>query len=82
MKKLTQDQYNQIINKELAIHGKTVEDIKDDDRWFMTYTMTEQQSEEWKSWTIDYIIKTCKCSKAVAEREFSWIYLNHGLKIV
>lgn len=81
MKKLTEDQYNEIINHELAYCGLTIKDVINKPDWYSENTMTTDQASEWKDWTIKYLMKTCKVSKKIAEREFSWINLEHGLGI-
>ena len=72
-----------IMNKmfEIAGHNITFEDIKGrTDAWYSKWTMTMAQSEEWKDWGVDYLRKTFKTRKALAEREMSWVMLQWGLK--
>lgn len=49
--------------------------------WFMYYTFTEEEAEEFKKWAILVIKKALKCRKKIAEKEFSWFNLAYGLKI-
>ena len=65
----------------IAGHQVTYEDIKDrKDAWYSEWTMTVQQSEEWKKWGIAYLRKSLKINKALAEREMLWFNLQYGLK--
>lgn len=70
-----------MVNKELELHGKTVEDIKDCYTWYSDYTMTTGQHSEWKAFCIDLMRKKLRWPKKMAEREFSWLDLAYGLKI-
>ena len=81
MRKLTQEEYNEIINKQLEKHGVKVEDIGHEEGWYSKYTLTTDEYEEWKKWTVQYIRDKCKISKKWAEREFPWISLQHGLRV-
>lgn len=65
----------------IAGHEVTYDDVKDrKDNWFNEWTMTVAQAEEWKDWGVDYLRKTFKTRKALAEREMSWVMLQWGLK--
>jgi hypothetical protein len=87
MKRISREQKWQIareelINKmfEIAGHPVTYEDIKDRrDNWFQQWTMTVEESEEWKSWGSDYLRKHLKLNKAMADREMLWANVQWGL---
>lgn len=65
----------------IAGHDVTYNDIVGrKDRWYIEWTMTVAQAEEWKKWGVDYIRKNLKMNKALAEREMMWINLQWGLK--
>jgi hypothetical protein len=64
----------------IAGHEVTYDDIVGKEKWFQDYTMTVEQSEEWKKWGIEYLRKNLKINKALAEREMMWINLQWGLK--
>jgi hypothetical protein len=81
MRTLKTEEYYEIINYELAFVGLTVKDVEGIDNWFHKNTMTNAQYEQWRDWTIEYIIKKCKVSKKEAEKCFQWINLDHGLRI-
>ena len=74
-----------LINKmfEISGHSVTFEDIKDrKDEWYTEYTMTDDECVEWMRWGSEYLKKTLKINKKLAEREMASFNLNYGLKIV
>lgn len=70
-----------ILNAELKYINKTIEEVKEEENWYNTNTITEEQFEEWKTYSLALIKKYLKCNKATAEKEFSWFNLMYGLKI-
>lgn len=71
-----------IINKmfEIAGHDVSYEDIKDKEKWFEDYTMTESEYDEWKLWGKKYLQKSLKMNSKLAEKEMSWVGLMFSLK--
>ena len=72
-----------VINKmfEIAGYQVTYDDVKDrKDDWYAQWTMTMEQSEEWKQWGITEIKKQFKYSTVMAEREMGMVSLMWGLK--
>lgn len=68
---------------EIAGHDVRYEDVIDrKDAWYQEYTMTEQQSQEWREWGEEYLRKTKKWSKASCRKEMAMIDLYCGLKTV
>jgi len=71
------------INKmfEIAGYDVTYNDIKDrKDNWYTQWTMTMEQSEEWKQWGVAEIKKQFKYNTIIAEREMGMVCLMWGLK--
>jgi hypothetical protein len=65
----------------IAGHKVTYDDIKDrKDNWFQEWTMTVEQSNEWKKWGTKYLREKFKMNKVLAEREMLWVNLQWGLK--
>jgi hypothetical protein len=65
----------------IAGHQVTYDDIKDrKDDWYTQWEMTVEQADEWKSWGENYLRKTFKMNKYLAEREMAMINLMWGLK--
>ena len=68
---------------EIAGHDVRYEDVIDrKDAWYQEYTMTEQQSQQWREWGEEYLRKTKKWSKASCRKEMAMIDLYCGLKTV
>jgi hypothetical protein len=73
-----------LINKmfEIAGHNVTYNDVinrKDD--WYLHWTMTEEQNNEWLKWGKEYLKKKLKTSKYFIEKEMGWANMMWGLKI-
>jgi hypothetical protein len=71
-----------LINKmfEIAGHEVTYDDILGVENWYQQYTMTMEQSEEFRDWGKKYLIKTFRTSAKKAETEMMWFNLQYGLK--
>jgi hypothetical protein len=65
----------------MAGHKVTYNDIKDrQDAWYMDWTMTEQQYNDWKEWGRKYLMKNLKQRSKQAEKDMMWVGLQWGLK--
>lgn len=72
-----------IINKmfEIAGHDVTFDDVKGrTDPWYLEWTMTIEQSDEWRAWGHAYLKKNLRMYEKPASIEMSWISLMYGLK--
>lgn len=73
-----------IINQmfEIAGHSVRYDDLlgRTDD-WYTQYTMTEQQYDEWKSWSEQYLRTNLKMNKIEAGKNMGWIGLMYGLRV-
>jgi hypothetical protein len=86
-KRLTREQKGEqalidIINQMFIIagHKVTYDDIKDrKDNWFVEWTMTESQTNEWWYWGVTYLRKSLKMNKLQANHEMLWFNLQWGL---
>jgi hypothetical protein len=70
-----------LIEYQLNMVGKTIEDAKKDEMWFNNFTMTSQQHELFKSYAIPLLRKVFKFNKGKAEQTFQWFDLGYGLRI-
>jgi hypothetical protein len=70
-----------LVDYQLKMIGKTIEDVKDDEQWYYNNTMTEEQHEEFKRYAIPLLKKIFKFNKAKAEQTFQWFDLQFGLRI-
>jgi hypothetical protein len=70
-----------LVDYQLKMIGKTIEDVKNDEQWYYNNTMTEEQHEEFKRYAIHLLKKIFKFNKAKAEQTFQWFDLQFGLRI-
>lgn len=70
-----------LIEYQLNMVGKKLEDTLDDDLWYFNNTMTPEQHEEFKSYAIPLLKKVFKFNKTKAESTFGWFNLQFGLRI-
>jgi len=70
-----------ILNKQLSYFDKTVDDVKDNEKWYEENSFTEKQFEEWKNFSIELLRKKLKFNKTFAEKQFMWINLMWGFKV-
>lgn len=70
-----------ILNKQLSYFDKTVDDVKDNEKWYDENSFTEEQFEEWKNFSIELLRKKLKFNKTFAEKQFMWINLMWGFKV-
>ena len=86
-KRLTKEQKREkavvdLINQMFVIagHDVTYNDVVGVDNWFQKYTMTIEQSNEFKKWGKKYLMKELRMYAKMAEKEMSMISLMWGLK--
>lgn len=70
-----------LVEYQLKMVGKTIEEVTNDEYWFTNNTMTQEQHEEFKAYAIPLLKKVFKFNKSKAEQTFSWFDLQFGLKI-
>jgi len=70
-----------LIEYQLNMIGKTIEQVKDDELWYQTNTLTSRQYEMFKSYAIPLLRKVFKFNKGKAEQTFAWFDLMYGLKV-
>lgn len=70
-----------LIEYQLEMVGKSMMDTLDDDKWYFNITMTTEQFEEFKKYSIKLIKKVFKCNTTKALRTFDWFNLTFGLRI-
>lgn len=63
----------------IAGYNVTYNDILGKDDWYMNYTMTVQQGEEFKEWGKKHLMKEHRLSSKLAEREMLWFNVQWGL---
>ena len=70
-----------LIEYQLKMIGKTIDEIKEDELWYINNTMTEEQHEEFKRYAIPLLKKIFKFNKGKAESTFGWFDCQFGLRI-
>lgn len=70
-----------LIEYQLDMVGKRLEDTLDDDMWYFNWTMTPEQHASFKAYAIPLLKKTFKFNKSKAESTFAWFNLQFGLRI-
>ena len=70
-----------LIEYQLKMIGKTVEDVKSDEKWYYNNTFTQEQHDEFKAYAIPLLKKIFKFNKGRAESTFGWFDLQFGLRI-
>jgi hypothetical protein len=71
-----------LVEYQLAMIGKTLEDAKQTDFWFSEWTMTEAQHQEFRKYAIPLLKKVFKFNNRKAESTFQWFDLQFGLRVV
>ena len=72
---------NHLLEYQLAIVGKQMIHMLDDDLWYFNNTLTQIQHDEFKKYAIALLKKTFKFNKSKAEQTFNWFDLQFGLRI-
>jgi len=70
-----------LVEYQLEMVGKSMMDTLDDDKWYFNITMTTEQHEEFKKYSIKLIKKVFKCNTTRAKSTFDWFNLAFGLRI-
>ena len=70
-----------LIEYQLEMIGKTVEDASANPEWFNDFTMTNEQHEEFKKYAIPLLKKIFKYNTNKAKNTFEWFNLSFGLRI-
>jgi len=70
-----------LIEYQLNMVGKTIEEAKKLDDWYYQWTMTSKQQELFKAYAIPLLKKVFKFNKTKAESTFAWFDLQFGLRI-
>ena len=70
-----------LVEYQLNMVNKTLEDTLSDDLWYSNWTMTPEEHKVFKAYAIPLLKKTFKFNKAKAESTFGWFDLQFGLRI-
>jgi hypothetical protein len=70
-----------LVEYELQMVGKTMMDTLDDMEWYSNITMTREQHEEFKNYSVKLIKKIYKVNTSKAVEIFNWFDMGYGLRI-
>jgi hypothetical protein len=70
-----------LIEYQLEMVGKSMLDTLYDDQWYFNITMTSEEHQKFKAYTIPLLKKIFKFNKSKAEQTFDWFNLAYGLRI-
>lgn len=70
-----------LVEFQLNLIGKTTADAKKLKNWYDVWTITEEDYDVFKHYSLYTLKKIFKFNKAKAESTFSWFMLQFGLKI-
>lgn len=70
-----------LLEYQLAMIGKTIQEAKKDDMWYFNWTLTQAQYEEFKKYAIPLLKKVFKFNTRKAQQTFDWFNLQFGLRI-
>lgn len=70
-----------LLDYQLAMIGKTIEEAREDDMWYFNWTMTTAQHEEFRKYAVPLLKKVFKFNKSKAEQTFGWFNLQFGLRL-
>lgn len=82
MKIKREDMAMHLVEYQLKMVGKSLEDAKADQQWFYNITMNQEQFLQFRKYALFQIQKTYKCNKRKAEATFDWFNLQFGLRVV
>jgi hypothetical protein len=75
----TRAAFIELINLQLEPHGKTYNDVVNEQDWYMQYTTTREKELEFIEKATQILRTKLRMSKAVAEKEINWFILQWGL---
>lgn len=75
--------FRHLIDKQFELAGIeiTFDDVVGQPDWYDKYTMTCEQSRDFRSYGIDYIRKQLRVRKEKARSEMDWFCLAYSLKL-
>ena len=71
-----------LIEYQLQMIGKTVQEALKDPEWYNTWTMTSEQHDEFKAYAVPLLKKIFKFNTGKANSTFEWFNLQFGLRIL
>jgi hypothetical protein len=69
-----------LVTMQMEMIGLTYQDAVDTPEFWRVYTLTTEQTLEWRKAALPLIKKTFKCNKTRAQSTMGWFELNLGLR--
>jgi hypothetical protein len=69
-----------LVTMQMEMIGLTYQDAVDTPEFWRVYTLTTEQTLEWRKLALPLIKKTFKCNKTRAQSTMGWFELNLGLR--
>jgi hypothetical protein len=70
-----------LMDYQLSMVGKTIAEAYKTDEWYHKWTMTDEQFEQFKNYSVPLLKKVFRCNKRKAEAIFGSFILEFGLRI-
>lgn len=75
----TKQVFLELVNLQLAPHGKTYEDVAGDPEWYMKFKTTREAEAAFQKEGVRILVEKLGLSEVTAEKEMSWFILQWGL---
>jgi hypothetical protein len=69
-----------LVSMQMEMIGLTYQDAVDTPEFWRVYTLTTEQTLEWRKAALPLIKKTFKCNKTRAQSTMGWFELHFGLR--
>jgi len=70
-----------LLDYQLDMIGKSIQEAHMTREWYDKWTMTQEQHDQFKAYALPLIKKVFKCNKSRAESTFDFFDLQFGLRI-
>ena len=70
-----------LLEYQLSLVNKTIEDTLDDDKCYFNWTLTTEQYLSFRKYSVNLIKKIFRINRSKAEKNFDWFILGYGLRI-
>lgn len=75
----TKEVFVELVNLQLAPHGKTYDDVLGDPEWYMKYSTTREAESQFQKEGVEILRSKLRITKKLAQQEMSWFILQWGL---
>ena len=75
----TKEVFVELVNLQLAPHGKTYDDVSGDPEWYMKYPTAREAESQFQKEGVEILRSKLRMTKKLAQQEMSWFILQWGL---